>query len=641
MEDWLLQGILAQAKSKHAKSKCSKPKDKQDDQNEKAQLKLCGEKAVKRKDYRGASNFYSQAIEMDPTDATLYSNRSLCHLQMTEAEAALFDAEFCIQLRPEWIKGYYRKGAALMLLKKHEKACDAFMAGLKLEPGNAEMEKALREAIEAMKKHHAISHVPAPLAKSLSLTSVPPLPLPLPCSFPSKPSLETPNSPTAGIMDPPPPREAFVKSKFASWLIVRMIGKGDPRENELLNAVTEGNARRLKKMVNTMGEKDRAKFTDMNIDGNGLLQVAAHLGKIEVIRYFVEELGFDVNAGCLSDGVTALASAAMFGEAYVVRYLLEHGADPNKTDETGSVALHFAAKNGYEEVVRLLLSSGARTGIVVAHGTPLHIAVFYRRIGVVKILLDHHVDSNNTSGVWGTPILTALRSAKHGLDESDSLECVKLLVKAGADVNYACPNTPLVVATTAGLTDCIKYLLEVHADPNIPDKQSGRTPVEISASVGRRDHVEILFPFTSSISAVTNWTVEGIIAHGKSRRLTPKDESCGKVNDRKAELKSHGEKAVKRNDYLAASKIYSEALELDYFDATLYSNRSLCNLQIGEAQKALLDADRCVELRPKWVKGHYREGAALMVLKEHKKAFEAFLNALKLDPANAEIEKVM
>ncbi|KAB8093010.1 hypothetical protein EE612_019660 [Oryza sativa] len=394
-------------------------------------------------------------------------------------------------------------------------------------------------------------------------------------------------------------------------------------------------------MVNTMGEKDRTKFTDMNIDGNGLLQVAAHLGKIEVIRYFVEELGFDVNAGCLSDGVTALASAAMFGEAYVVRYLLEHGADPNKTGETGSVALHFAAKNGYEEVVRLLLSSGARTGIVVAHGTPLHIAVFYRRIGVVKILLDHHVDPNNTSGVWGTPILTALRSAKHGLDESDSLECVKLLVKAGADVNYACPNTPLVVATTAGLTDCIKYLLEVHADPNIPDKQSGRTPVEISASVGRRDHVEILFPFTSPISAVTNWTVEGIIAHGKSRRLTPKDESCGKVNDRKAELKSQGEKAVQRNDYLAASKIYSEALELDYFDATLYSNRSLCNLQIGEAQKALLDADRCVELRPKWVKGHYREGAALMVLKEHKKAFEAFLNALKLDPANAEIEKVM
>ncbi|KAF2940660.1 hypothetical protein DAI22_03g290700 [Oryza sativa Japonica Group] len=335
-------------------------------------------------------------------------------------------------------------------------------------------------------------------------------------------------------------------------------------------------------------------------------------------------------------GATALCSAALLGEADAVRYLFDHGADPNKIDETGSVALHRAVKN-----VRLLLSSGARVDIAVAHGTPLHIAVSYGKTGVVKILLDHHADPNNTSGVWGTPILTALHSTKHGLDESDCLECVRLLVKAGADVNYAYPNTPLVVSTTAGLTDCIKYLLEVHADPNIPDKQSGLTPIEIAASVGRRDHVEILFPFTSPVRAVTNWTVEGIIAHGKSRRLIPKGESCSKVSDRKAELKSQGEKAVKRKDYLAASKIYTKALELDYFDATLYSNRSLCYLQIGKAQKALLDAKKCVKLRPKWMKGHYREGAALMLLKEHKKAFEAFLNALKLDPANAEIEKVM
>uniref|UniRef100_A0A0D9VXF5 Uncharacterized protein n=1 Tax=Leersia perrieri TaxID=77586 RepID=A0A0D9VXF5_9ORYZ len=336
-------------------------------------------------------------------------------------------------------------------------------------------------------------------------------------------------------------------------------------------------------MVSRMDEKDRAKLADMNIDGIGLLQVAAHMGKIEVIRYFVEELGFDVDAGSLCGGSTALGSATLFGEVDTVRYLLAHG---------------------YEEVVRLLLSSGARVDIAVAYGTPLHIAVSYGKTGAVKILLDHHAD-------------------------------------AGADVNYACPNTSLVIATTNGLTDCIKYLLEVHTDPNIPDKQSGRTPIEIAASFGRRDHVEILFPFTSPVKAVINWTVEEIIAHGKSRRSMPKDEARSKINDKKAKLKSLGEKAVKRKDYFGASKIYSEALELDYFDATLYSNRSLCYLQIGEAQKALLDAQRCVELRPDWVKGHYREGGALMLLKEHKKAFEAFLNALKLDPANEEIEKVL
>lgn len=61
-------------------------------------------------------------------------------------------------------------------------------------------------------------------------------------------------------------------------------------------------------MVNRMDEKDREKLTDMHIDGIGLMQVAANLGKIEVIRYLVEELGFDVNAGCLCGGARISSS---------------------------------------------------------------------------------------------------------------------------------------------------------------------------------------------------------------------------------------------------------------------------------------------------------------------------------------------
>lgn len=58
-----------------------------------------------------------QAIELDPDDATLYSNRSLCHVRIGEANKALLDANSCIKIRPEWLKGYYRKGIALMSLK--------------------------------------------------------------------------------------------------------------------------------------------------------------------------------------------------------------------------------------------------------------------------------------------------------------------------------------------------------------------------------------------------------------------------------------------------------------------------------------------------------------------------------------------
>lgn len=431
------------------------------------------------------------------------------------------------------------------------------------------------------------------------------------------------------------------KSYFYNWLEHRTNDDPGSLESELLEAIQDGDVDGLKDMVSSMDKQDRAKLADMHIDGSGLLHVAALLAEMEVCKYFVEELGFDVNAGGLIGGGTPLSSAALFGEVAVARYLLDNGADPNKIEERGSVALHNAAKSGNAEVVDLLLSRGARVDIAVTHGTPLHIAASYGNTGALKILLDHHADPNRVSEVSGTPLVTALHCTKHGVGESDSLECVKLLVKAGADVNSANPSTPLVVATMKGLTDCIKYLLEAGAEPNIPDEQHGRIPIQIAASFGRRSHVEILFPFTSPIGAVANWTVEGIIAHEKSRGSMPKDDSCNKIADKIAVLKSQGKEYFKRKDYLGASKLYTKALELSYLDETLYSNRSLCYLKIGQPQKALLDANLCIRRKPEWAKGYYRKGAAHMSLKEYEEASEAFQDGLELDPGNDEFEKAL
>lgn len=113
-----------------------------------------------------------QAIEQDPNDATLFSNRSLCLLRMGDGQRALLDALDCRGMRPDWPKACYRQGAALMLLKvglkvppatlfhecklfviinlqaiihhqDYKSACEA-LDGFKLDPENAEMECALR-----------------------------------------------------------------------------------------------------------------------------------------------------------------------------------------------------------------------------------------------------------------------------------------------------------------------------------------------------------------------------------------------------------------------------------------------------------------------------------------------------------------
>jgi hypothetical protein len=50
-------------------------------------------------------------------------------------------------------------------------------------------------------------------------------------------------------------------------------------------------------------------------------------------------------------------------------------------------------------------------------------------------------------------------------------------------------------------------------------------------------------------------------------------------------------------------------------DATVYSNRSLCKLLMGDGEGALSDAYQCRMMRPDWAKACYRQAAAHMLLK--------------------------
>ncbi|KAM3226067.1 hypothetical protein ACQJBY_058636 [Aegilops geniculata] len=187
---------------------------------------------------------------------------------------------------------------------------------------------------------------------------------------------------------------------------------------------------------------------------------------------------------------------------------------------------------------------------------------------------------------------------------------MRLLAKAGSDLNHTTPDTPLVLATSKGLSKCVKYLLEVGADANIPKNDGGATPLEIAADYGRTELVEILFPYTKPIQGVSNWSVDGIIAHVQSKHLKDKGKQSDKDNkvkqkedthslkfssedkvghkDKKAKLNSLGAKAVEGKDYAGASNFYKEAVKLDPADdSMLYSH-------------ATTDS---VRLRPNWRKG--------------------------------------
>ncbi|XP_048552737.1 protein TANC2-like [Triticum urartu] len=301
---------------------------------------------------------------------------------------------------------------------------------------------------------------------------------------------------------------------------------GGPMLNMIFQAASDGDLPLFKRLV-TMLDMARGRLKEtveaLRVEDAGLLQglgalhVAANRGRMEVCRYLVEELQVDVNA-VDKGGRTPLFFAISCKGVGIAKYLLDHGADPNKSCHNGLSPLHEATTSGDCETVRLLLAKGAYVDPVAFCGTPLHCAATQGHDGILKILLDHNADA--------------------GADAKGAL-------------TYAVENLHSQKLVSTDFVNCIKK--DAAADRVLPD----------------------------------------------------------------------------------------DAMMLDPDDATMYSNRSLCSLRMGDGDKALVDANECRKMRPDWPTACYRQGAALMSLKDYKGACERFLDGLKLDPANTEIEDAL
>ena len=113
-------------------------------------LKAEGNEAFKAGHFSEAAQRFSEALAQDPTNATLLSNRSGALAAMGNYGPALADADQAIQLSPQWVKGYSRRGAALYGMGRMQEALDAYEAGLRIEPGSAQMAQAAADVRQRM-----------------------------------------------------------------------------------------------------------------------------------------------------------------------------------------------------------------------------------------------------------------------------------------------------------------------------------------------------------------------------------------------------------------------------------------------------------------------------------------------------------
>ena len=101
------------------------------------------------------------------------------------------------------------------------------------------------------------------------------------------------------------------------------------------------------------------------------LTTACRIGDIERVREIVEENPQAANENALYETWYSgypLRSAAKAGHIEIVRFLLDHGADPNKPEHGLAPfggALYDSAQNGHFEVLKLLLDRGGDANQVV------------------------------------------------------------------------------------------------------------------------------------------------------------------------------------------------------------------------------------------------------------------------------------
>jgi ankyrin repeat protein len=94
--------------------------------------------------------------------------------------------------------------------------------------------------------------------------------------------------------------------------------------------------------------------------------------------------GIDIH----EEGDDILGRFAACGGAEAVRWLLEHGANPNVKSEEGRTPLHLAAeRNTGTKVIKLLIDHGADLNAKTADGhTPLYLAKLNNKRVVAKYL---------------------------------------------------------------------------------------------------------------------------------------------------------------------------------------------------------------------------------------------------------------
>eukprot|EP00758_Cryptobia_borreli_P003882 Tbor_TRINITY_DN4038_c0_g1::TRINITY_DN4038_c0_g1_i1::g.11816::m.11816/K09553/STIP1; stress-induced-phosphoprotein 1 len=103
--------------------------------------------------------------------------------------------------------------------------------------------------------------------------------------------------------------------------------------------------------------------------------------------------------------------------------------------------------------------------------------------------------------------------------------------------------------------------------------------------------------------------------------------------------KEEGNAYFKKDEFPKAVECYTEAIKRNPKEHTTYSNRAAAYIKLGAHNEGLADCEKCLDIKPDFVKAHARKGHCYFWTKQYNKAIKAYDDGLKIDPANVECKE--